>query len=405
MMPLVRLAARNVTRNKWRSALSALALVIGVAQMIFGQSLISGVLRGIIEDAVKTKLGAIQIYRRGYLDAEQDPLRFQLPDDPALIAAMRTVPGVRAVTRRIQLEGMLSNGSIAAMFVATAIDPATEYDVCPGRKALVAPGSSPLSSADPSGILLGGALAEGLGAGAGATLVASAASVAGATNALDVSVVGRLPESGGYFENKAAALLPLSLTQSLLRMPGQVTEYVLDVEDLQAVDSVAQALRGRLGPDYDVRSWRDRPQIRQMVKTMAVVQGFIGFLLAVLVVSVIANTMLMNIYERVPEIGTMMALGVRRRAILGLFLYESALIGGLGALTGVALGLVFVRLGGIGFHMPATAVAGELTIYPVLSYAFVAETFVAGVVIAAAAALYPARQAAQLRPVEALRAT
>lgn len=404
MMQLVRLAARNVRRNRWRSALSALALVIGVAQMIFGQSLISGVLSGIIQDAVKTKLGAIQIYRRGYLDAEQDPLRLDLPDDPALAARMRAVPGVRAVTRRIQLEGMLSNGSIQAMFVATAIDAATEYEVCPQRKRLVAPGSSPLAPGDTTGILIGGALSEGLAASRGATLIVSSASAAGSTNALDVSVAGILPESGGYFENKAGALLPLALTQSLLRMPGRVTEYVLDVEDLQAVEGVGSALRTTLGPDYDVRTWRDRPQIRQMVQSMGVVQGFIGFLLAVLVTSVIVNTMLMNIYERVPEIGTMMALGVRRRAVMGLFLYESGVIGLLGSTVGVGLGLLFVRLGGVGFHMPATAVAGELTIYPIASPPFVLGTFIAGVLLAILAALYPARQAAHMNPVDALRA-
>lgn len=403
MTRLLRLSARNVLRNKWRSALSALALLIGVAQMIFGQSLINGVLSGIVTDAVRTKLGAIQIYRHGYLDAEQDPLRFDLPDDPALAARLRAVAGVRAVTRRIQLEGMLSNGSIQAMFVATAIDPSSEYQVCPQRQKLVAPGSRPLAATDPAGLLIGSALGEGLAAQPGTTLIASATSGGGSLNALDVSVVGFLPESGGYFENKAGALLPLALTQSLLRMPGRVTEYVLDVDDLQAVDSVANSLRQKLGPDYDVRTWRDRPQIRQMVQSLGVVQGFIGFLLSVLVISVIANTVLMNIYERVPEIGTMMALGVRRRQILGLFLCESGLIGVLGGLAGIALGLLFVRLGGVGFHMPATAVAGELTIYPLISLRFVVWTFAAAVVVAVLAALYPARKAAALRPVDALR--
>ena len=82
--------------------------------MIFGQSLISGVLRGIIEDAVKTAGGDPDLSPR-LSDAEQDPLRFQLPDDPALIAAMRTVLVCAPSRAAFSWKGMLSNGSIAAI--------------------------------------------------------------------------------------------------------------------------------------------------------------------------------------------------------------------------------------------------------------------------------------------------
>ena len=103
MMALVRLLAlgvRNLRRNRGRSAITSASLLVGVAMMIFGQGLLNGVQRGVVEDAVLSKIGAIQIYRAGYLEAEQDLLSFDLPDDPALIARLRSVPGVRAVSRR-----------------------------------------------------------------------------------------------------------------------------------------------------------------------------------------------------------------------------------------------------------------------------------------------------------------
>ena len=99
MMRLLRLAARSLLRNKGRSAISALVILIGVSQMIYGRAGTNGVVTALIEDLVQSKIGAVQIYRTGFLDAEQDPLRFDMPDDDALIARLRAVPGVRAVSR------------------------------------------------------------------------------------------------------------------------------------------------------------------------------------------------------------------------------------------------------------------------------------------------------------------
>lgn len=406
MMALVRLLAlgvRNLRRNRGRSAITSASLLVGVAMMIFGQGLLNGVQRGVVEDAVLSKIGAIQIYRAGYLEAEQDLLSFDLPDDPALIARLRSVPGVRAVSRRLAFDGMLSNGSISALFVATAIDPRSEYDVCPRRRGQVAAGSTPLSLGDANGALLGQVLADGLGSKKGATLYASATTKNGAPNAIDITVHGHLSDGNGVFENKAGAVLPLALAQDLLRMPGRVTEYALDVDDLERVDDVAAALRTSLGDGYQIKTWRDRPQIRNFVQTMGVIMGFVAFLLSILVISVIVNTMLMSIYERVGEIGTMLALGVRRWQVLMLFLIESAALGLLGALCGALLGLVLLRLTQGGIAMPATALSGTLRIVPFISGTYVIGSIVTATVGAIAAALYPAWTAARMKPVDALR--
>src|SRR5262245_8493416 len=106
-------------------------------------------------------------------------------------------------------------------------------------------------------------------------------------------------------------------------MPDRVTEYVLDVEDLQRVEGPAAALRQALGAGYDVKTWRDWRLIRQFSQTMAVMTTIFAILLAILVMSAIVNTMLMSVWERVREIGTMLAVGARRRQVLLLFLAES----------------------------------------------------------------------------------
>lgn len=115
--------------------------------------------------------------------------------------------------------------------------------------------------------------------------------------------------------------------------------------------------------------------------------------------------MLMSVYERVREIGTMLAVGVRRWQIMLLFLWEAVALGLFGGLGGSAAGYLLVRwLGwrGVTLRPPG----GELTIIrPNVGFGFLCAVVGFAVVSTVLAALYPARKAARLRPVDALRAT
>lgn len=401
---LIGIALRNVLRNKWRSAVSMIALFIGVGAVVFLQGFTNGFLKAMIEDAVFAKVGAIQIHRTGYVDAEQDPLKLDLADDPALVAKLRAIPGVRAVSRRIAFDGQMTNGSISSMFMATAIDPKTEYEVCPRRREQVAKDSTPLDGKLPNEVLMGDAFAEGLDAKKGATLTITSATQSGASNALDVTVHGMLPV-GQIVESKRGVLVTLALAQDLLRMEGRVTEYVLNVEDLDRVEETADLVRKALGDGYQLNTWRDLPQIHDAMQRMKYVMGFIIIVLALLVASGIVNTVMMSVYERVREIGTMLAVGVRRIQVLWLFLVEAAALGLLGAVPGAAIGWTvlhqFSKGGGI--HFPGPGGAAGFIITPFVSVNFIVDAIVLAIIGALMAALYPSWKASRLSPVEALR--
>jgi putative ABC transport system permease protein len=302
----------------------------------------------------------------------------------------------------LAFEGMLGNGSISALFVATAIDPRAELEVCPRRHISMDP-QQKLDPRDASGIFIGSVLAEGLSAKPGTTLFASSSTQAGAPNALDVVLRGTLPESGGIFENKAGAIVPLATAQELLRMPGRVTEYVLSTEDLEQAPRIAGELRKLLGNGYEVKIWRDWPHIRGLYQLMDVMGTVWASLLSVLVISVIMNTMLMSIFERVREIGTMLAIGIRRRQVMTLFLIESGILGFFGALGGAALGMGIIRLTAGGIPLPATEVSGKLLSYPFVTPGFVVGSGLAAILVAVLASLYPAWKGSRMKPVDALR--
>lgn len=404
-MRLILLALRNLTRNKRRTLITALAVLLGTAAILVLEGFSNGFKTNLIETAVESKVGAVQVFKKGYIGSD-DPLKKSLGHDPALISRISAVPGVTAVAPRIEFDGMVSNGSESTMFMATAIEPELEYKVCPKRKTRVAAGSEPLAidpkaSAD---ALIGKTLAEALGAQKGATLVMQAAGPHASTNALDIEVHGFLP-THNVAESKRMATVRLGFAQDLLRMKGQVTSYVLNVSELDQAGAVAKRLAAALGSEYEVTTWADLdPMTKTRVSSIAYVLFFIGLVLFLLVATGIVNTMLMSVYERVREIGTMLALGVRRRQVTALFLWEAGALGLLGSGLGTALGYGIVRWLGRGLTIRPPG-GDPLTLYPYVELSFMLGVIGFAICGTLLSALYPAWRAAHLRPVEALRAT
>jgi putative ABC transport system permease protein len=279
-----------------------------------------------------------------------------------------------------------------------------EYAVCPKRAINIASGSHPLGQTSDGEVLIGKTLAEALTATLGATLVLQSAGPHAGTNALDVTVAGFLP-TYNLAESKRSATVTLHFAQSLLRMSGRVTEYAVGVSDLDRVDEVAAAVRAQLGDGYQVTTWRDLdPLTRDRTKALAVVLAVIALVLFLLVATGIVNTMLMSVYERVREIGTMLAVGVRRYQILSLFLWEATALGVGSALSGAGLGgaiLGWLSRRGVTIRQPG---GDQMVIRPFVGFHFCALVIALAVIGTVLAALYPAWKGARLRPDEALRA-
>jgi putative ABC transport system permease protein len=131
----------------------------------------------------------------------------------------------------------------------------------------------------------------------------------------------------------------------------------------------------------------------------------IGRVLFAIAVFGVVNTMLMSVWERVREIGTLLALGLHRRDIVALFLIEGGLLGVVGGVAGAVVGSVAVTAAGargVVFAPPGAAVPLVLHPHVSVALAVVAVVIAAGGAVAASA--WPARRAAALDPVEALRA-
>lgn len=406
MTGLLSLAVRNVRRNRRRSAITLGAIILGVTSAVVLRGFSEGFLNLVVDDVVNGRVGALQVHRAGYLDsAESVPLDLDLPHSPELLDKLRAIEGVKAVTPRLAFTGLVSNGVAQTTFIGRGLQLGTEREVCPRFGFDVRTGGQPLVPGDTGAALVGYELAESFGLKPPDGLITLASSSPhGRANSLTVTTKG-LTQSGAPFENKRVVTVPLALAQDLLGMHGRVTEYALAVDDLDQTEAVAGRVRAALGPGFEVHTWNElQPFVRDLLVRQRFIFALVTFILFVIVLTGIVNTMLMSVFERVREIGTMMAVGVKRRQVLTLFLLESATLGLFGGLLGGVVGRLAVHalhVQGIPMKVIGSSTASLLR--PTLPFEQVILAALLAALGALLAALYPAWKASRLSPVEALR--
>ena len=204
----------------------------------------------------------------------------------------------------------------------------------------------------------------------------------------------------------SAARVPLAVAQELLRVQGAHT-WVLVLDSTSRTKHVVDELRARLsGTGLQVIPWYDLADFYNKTVTLFSRQvAVMKLIIAVIIILSISNTLTMSVLERTGEIGTSMALGVKRGQILVQFVAEGAVIGLIGGVIGIALGvLLALAISAIGIPMPpppgmARGFIGEVRVTPAL----VAEAFALAVGTTLLASLYPARKAARMQIVDSLR--
>ena len=405
MSSLLSLAARNVARNRRRSLVTLSAVLLGVTAVLVLRGFIQGFMGLMVDDVVKGRTGALQVHQAGYLEnIDALPLEPSFPYDEALLARVRAVPGVTAVTGRIQFSGLVSNGVAQTMFVGRGLDLDTELKAVPRAGFDVQAGGRPLKAGDHAQGVLGAELAKSFGVGPQSRVTLASTSPQGRSNSLDVAVEG-LSVSSLPFENKRVVTVPLKLAQELLGMEGRVTELAVAVEDLARLERIAAELRAALGAGYEVHTWQElQPFVRDIINRQRFVLAIISAILFVIILTGIINAMLMSVFERVREIGTMLAVGMRRWQVLVLFLLEATMLGALGGVGGALLGSLIVRLIAIqGIPMSMVTRSGNSVLRPELSPSVVVLAVGVAVAGAVLAAAWPAWRASRMRPVEALR--
>ncbi len=403
MGSLLRIALRNVVRNTRRSLVTGAAIFLGIAALVGVRGFMNGFDDAIVANIAEGRVGALSVHHARYLESEeQAPLSLSLPGDAAALARLAAVPGVRAVAPRLLFSSAVNVGDETAFAAVVGVDPARERLALPRAVENVVEGR-PIAAAGEA--LLGSELARSLRARIGDRVTFLAADRDGVLNGAEATLVGLIAyKTPG---DRRVAQIALPDADALLRMEGRVTEIAVAIAGPArgpSLESVRQGLRAALGPGARVSTWSEMANwLEDMIFFQKVMFAVVGLVFVVVVLTGITNTMLMSVLERVREIGTLMALGARRRQIALLFLAESSFLGLLGGLAGAAAGaLVVAWLGRVGIDLPPPGMQVHNLIRPNVSAGYAAGAVLLAALGATLSAVYPAVKASRMRPVEAL---
>lgn len=406
-MKLLQLALRNVLRNRRRTTMTLLSIVVGVAGLVLFDGFIEYSMWGLRESTIRSGLGHIQIAteEKFFVSGAYDPFSFLLPREKDMVEILAARPEVRAIVPQLRFTGSMSFDGRTGVVMVTASDPDSLSDLY-GFRSVVS--GRELESGDTNKVLLGKGVAEKLGVKVGGSVTILAATSGGGVNAVDLEVVGICTLGSRDLENIMGYTTLVTAKEMLFVEQSPLLVVVLD--ETEQTESVAAALRASLsksGIRCVVKPWDELAdyykQARDLYENMlAVVQ----WIILLIVVFAIANTMTMAIMERTREIGTIRAMGTPARQVVLMFLVEAAIIGLAGGALGVLAGYLAsgaINLaGGVYIPPPPGRSNGYYALFrPEAAYA--AEIFLLSAAVALGSAVYPAFSAVKLKIPECLR--
>jgi len=400
------IAWRDLARNRRRSFFSLLAVGLGLALLILLNGYITGVVEDALQISIQLETSHLQLRAASYEDEKVSLQWKDLLENPeALAAEAAAIDEVEVAAPVLWASGVLNTRDDSVGLQMYGID-TTSALYAPFQETMVA--GEFLTPDDRSGILIGKRLADSLGikAGDNVNLV-----VVNADGEADESVfaVRGLFSTGIFKYDDAAALMPLSKAQAFTGADGRASAIAMLLHNQDDADTVAARFQN---PDVATLTWEDLNAI--FLQTMDTAMSFyiIMYFIVILIVAVIiANTLLMSVYERFREMGIMAALGMKGRQIMLMFLFEATLLGLAGIVVGIALGslgVYYIATTGIPIGDMGSA-AGDIPIGSTLYGKFNPSGMVWlsfwTLLITLLASLYPAWFASRLQPVEALHSS
>ncbi len=414
MIRIFKLALRNLLRYKRRTILTSLLITFGVVLVILFSGLAGSFKTMMIGQITDSNLAQMQIHRKGYvssIDTMPLNLTMNMKQYKKITRLLSDNPEIKAFAPRIKLNAMLSNFADTTNIRLNAVNPEKEVLVCPDVGARMTFARTRKSEAliNPGEVIIPEKLARGLKLNIGDPVVLVANNRDGSVNGLNFKVAGIIetvmgPQGKeGYMHIKDA--------RELLRMENpEVIEIALRLKDFNKLEKVYKSLLPRINKlknkkgkvQFEIHPWSKLSpfsNIAIMIDFMTITMKII--MVAIVLISVL-NVMMMSVYERVREIGTMSAIGTPPGRIMGLFVTEGLLLGLISTMAGNILGLGGIYI--LNIHKISFSFGRQdnLLLSPFVNLSEL--LWVSGIVllISIFASLQPAFKASRMEPVDAL---
>jgi len=412
MFNILKLATRNLQRYRRRTFLTSMLITLGVVAVLLFISISGSFKAMMIGQITDSMLGHLQIHKKGYLASiDSLPLNRNLSGKQLqkIEQVLSQEKAVESYSMRIKLGAMFSNFTETTNIRLNSVLPDEELRTAPLLMERMIEGEKEglLKKGE---ILVPELIAKGMKVKVGDSIVLVANNKDGSVNGQTFMVRGILEGISG--PGGRDGMIHLDDAKALLRIDGdEVSEVAIRLKDIDQLPAVFARLKAELEsmknkdgkPVFEVHSWEKLSPFFNIAKMIDLMTFFIKIMLVAIVLVSIMNVMVMAVYERINEIGTIAAIGTSPGKIMSLFITEGFLMGVLGTAIGTAISLASILImNGSQISFDFGRQKGLLLSPTIGAYDVVTVVFIV-IVIAVAASLQPAYKAAQMDPNTALR--
>lgn len=407
---LFKIAIRNLLRYKRRTLLTASLITVGVVFVLVFISVSGSFKNMMICQITDSMLGHVQLHRKGYVASlENLPLTMNLK--PGEVKRLEDVldnqSEVEAYSPRIKFGGGFSNFAETTNIRLNGVYPEMEFKTVPLLAARIIEGKKWIEKGE---VIVPVLLAKGMNVNIGDTVVVVATNKDGSVNGKQFKIAGILESAVG--PGGRDGYIHIEDARELLRIDEmEISEIAVRLKDFGRLKKFNEKLTGLLSKDlnsqgkpaFEVHTWETLSPFYNIARMIDVMTFFIKLMLIAIVLISIMNVMIMAVYERIREIGTIAAIGTLPGKILSMFVIEGFCLGVAGAIIGNIVGVSIIlalNLMKITFNFgqqTGLLLVAKITPSDLL---FISVTVI---IVSVIASLQPAFKASRMEPIEALR--
>ncbi len=408
MKQSVKIAFRNITRNRKRTLLTLITIVMGVYFTLMAKGMLTAVKSSIVNTLTKSVYGDFQVHAAGYVKAlEALPLHLVIQENSEIERKLQELPGEIKFTRRIHFGGLLyPDEERSSIFKGTAVDPQKELRVCPGLTDFLVEGRF-FSTDDIYEVILSKTLAENFDLRLNSMVTLVGKDKNDFLNVTELKVVG-IMDMNIPGADKKIIYTNIKAIQEFLDMQGEYTEIAVGSSELAQSKIACENIKSQLdreNPGFEVHFWDEIGKFfRTIIDFQSLISNIIAVIFMIMISAAIVNTMIMAVFERVNEIGMMRALGMKKKKVIKLFLLEAFSLEAVGGLMGLIFATIVINiLNIVGLRFKPPGSSFFITLHPGITWQTALLIYLFVIAAGTAASLYPAVIASRLKPAQALR--
>ena len=402
---LVKLAWRNIFRNKRRTLIAATAIGVGLTALIFIDAFMIGMEEIMIRTATASFLGDAQIHREGFRDEQEASMTIQALDAVTASLAEETI--VQHFTQRVLVSGMITSPANVSAINLVGVHPPTEKFLSLIDDATTE--GAYFKGENNRDIVIGAKLAEILEIELGDRVVVTVAQAGTGELSQEMFRISGIYHFADEEMNSGMAFVRIQKAQEMLAIGNEAHEIAIKFTSIAySQDTTLPFWDTYSQHGNEALSWTDlMSQLTAVLEMTKYSKYIMGVILFGVVIFGIINTLFMSLYERMFEFGVLRAVGTRPFGMARVILFEAGALAIVSIVLGAILGFVLTAvLAHVGIDYTGIEMMGvtmqefiypvlkmqQFIIYPIWVFIF---TIIAG--------LYPARYVAKMAPVDAMR--